>query len=138
MKILKIIINLITALVFTAGAGEVVIAKSTVKTLKTEDVKSLFLGTLKTWPDGSKVTIVTLKSGDIHENFIKTFTGKSGSQFSNYWKQLVFTGKGSMPNPSATEDELVQFIAKTDGAIGYVSDAKVSSLPAGVIVIKVE
>ena len=41
------------------------------------------------------------------------------------WKKLVFTGKGSMPESVNSEAELVALIAKTPGAIGYISADKV-------------
>jgi ABC-type phosphate transport system substrate-binding protein len=51
--------------------------------------------------------------------------GKSTSQFSTGWKKLVFTGKGSMPEQVGSEDELVAFVAKTPGSIGYADAGKV-------------
>jgi ABC-type phosphate transport system substrate-binding protein len=36
----------------------------------------------------------------------------------------VFTGKGAMPEQVDNEDELVTFIAKTPGAIGYADAGK--------------
>jgi ABC-type phosphate transport system substrate-binding protein len=39
----------------------------------------------------------------------------------NYFRTLVFTGKGSPPKSFATTDEIIQYVANTEGAIGYVS-----------------
>jgi hypothetical protein len=33
----------------------------------------------------------------------------------------VFTGKGSMPKSFASDAEILKYVAKTPGAIGYVS-----------------
>ena len=120
--------------VFTAStyAGEAVIANSSTGSLSADEVKSMFLGIMKSWPDGSKVTVAMLKSGNTHENFIKNMTGKSPSQYANHWKQLVFTGKGKMPSAQPTEEAMIAYIASTPGAIGYISDAKVASLSGSV------
>jgi ABC-type phosphate transport system substrate-binding protein len=38
-----------------------------------------------------------------------------------YYRSLVFTGKASMPKTLAADTEVVAYVAKTKGAIGYVS-----------------
>ena len=42
-------------------------------------------------------------------------------QFSIYWKRLIFTGKGTPPTSFASDEKVVAFVARTPGAIGYVS-----------------
>jgi ABC-type phosphate transport system substrate-binding protein len=34
---------------------------------------------------------------------------------------MVFTGKGQKPKAFKTDEELIQFVSETSGAIGYVS-----------------
>jgi ABC-type phosphate transport system substrate-binding protein len=63
---------------------------------------------------------VLLKSGAVHEAFLKDYVGKSDSALETYYRSLVFTGKGSMPKAFATDAEVVAFVEKTKGAIGYV------------------
>jgi ABC-type phosphate transport system substrate-binding protein len=64
---------------------------------------------------------VLLKSGATHEAFLKDYVGKSESALETYYRSLVFTGKGSMPKTVATDADVVAFVEKTKGAIGYVS-----------------
>lgn len=84
------------------------------------DLKDVALGD-KTAVGGAAVTFVTLESGAVHEDFLKAFVEKSGLQFANYWKQMIFTGKGKPPKAFKTEAELIAFVAATKGAVGYVS-----------------
>ena len=91
--------------------------------LTEDDLKDYYLGKKTHWPDGSKVVVVVLKDGASHESLMKRL-GKSSSQFTTGWKKLVFTGKGAMPEQVGNEDELVSFIAKTPGAIGYADNGK--------------
>jgi ABC-type phosphate transport system substrate-binding protein len=49
--------------------------------------------------------------------------GKSDAALETYYRSLVFTGKGSMPKSFASEADVVAYVAKTKGAIGYVSAA---------------
>ena len=84
-------------------------------------VADMFLGDRSRWNDNTKVVIATLKDGGTHERFLGDFMKKTSSQFSTYWKKQVFTGKGKMPPAFASESELVEFVGKTEGAIGYAS-----------------
>jgi ABC-type phosphate transport system substrate-binding protein len=108
----------------TAEETVLVNGASAVAGISDDDLKDYYLGKKASWPDGSKVTVVVLKDGASHENLMKKL-GKSTSQFSTGWKKLVFTGKGSMPEQVGSEDELVAFVAKTPGSIGYADAGKV-------------
>ena len=109
----------------TVSAEETVFVNgaSAIAGISDDDLKDYYLGKKASWPDGSKVTVVVLKDGASHENLMKKL-GKSTSQFSTSWKKLVFTGKGSMPEQVGSEDELVAYVAKTPGAIGYADAGK--------------
>jgi len=106
-----------------AGAFKV-IANASVKSsdISTEDLKNVFLSTKNALPDGSQVEPVLAKTGPAHEAFLKEL-GKTDAALSTYYRSLVFTGKGSMPKICGSDAEVVEYVAKTKGAIGYVSDA---------------
>ena len=84
-------------------------------------IKKMFLGKKTSWSSGDKIIPVTLKDGPIHKTFMKNYVKKSHSQFSAFWKQAIFTGKGTPPRSFGDEAELVKFVAETKGAIGYIS-----------------
>ncbi len=112
-----------------AALGEVVIIANKnvpVDTLSKKDVKKIYLGTKTKWKDSSRIGFVILKSGPVHEEFIQTYFKRSSRQFSCYWKQMVFTGKGDFPKYFDTDEEVIKFLESSDGAIGYVSADKVS------------
>lgn len=89
-------------------------------TLSKKDVSNIFLGKKTSWSDGSNIKYV-VRTGDIHTSFIKSYLGKKESQFKTYWKKQVFTGKGSPPKELNSDQAMVDFVAQTAGAIGYVS-----------------
>lgn len=66
--------------------------------------------------------IVVLKDGPVHESFTHVVAGKNPITFLNYWKRLVFTGKGSMPLSLTDENEVMEYLRDSPGAIGYVSN----------------
>ncbi len=106
----------------SAKGIQVVTSQTTpVETIDDGAIKKVFLGKTKSWPDGNRVEFVVLKSGDVHDGFVKAYVKKSSSQFKTYWKKQVFTGKGKNPKSFDTESELVAYISGKPGIIGYVS-----------------
>jgi TonB family protein len=63
------------------------------------------------------------KSGAAHDLFLKEFLDLNDEALQTYYRTLVFTGRGSMPKTFSSDDEIVAYVAKTRGAIGYVSAA---------------
>jgi ABC-type phosphate transport system substrate-binding protein len=86
-----------------------------------EELKNVFLITKTSLSDGSHVEPVLEKAGATHEAFVKEYLGKSDSALQTYYRSLVFTGKASMPKTLGADAEVVAYVAKTKGAIGYVS-----------------
>jgi hypothetical protein len=89
--------------------------------VSSDEVKAVFLATKTSLSDGSHVEPVLLKSGAAHATFLKEYVGKSESALETYYRSLVFTGKGSMPKALGSDAEVIAYVAKTRGAIGYVS-----------------
>jgi len=117
---------LVAAFAFGASGADIkVIANSSVgaASVSAEELKGVFLATKSSLSDGSHVEPVLLKGGVVHEAFLKDYVGKSDSALETYYRSLVFTGKGSMPKAFATDAEVVAYVEKTKGAIGYVASA---------------
>jgi len=92
-------------------------------TVSADELKGVFLVTKTSLSDGSHVEPVLEKGGATHEAFIKEYLGKSDSALQTYYRSLVFTGKASMPKTLGTDADVVGYVAKTKGAIGYVGSA---------------
>ncbi len=118
-----------------AGSASVIgHAKFPAGSLSKGDVEAIFLGK-KAKIGGTKVVLATLKGGDTHKTFLKAYVGKTTSQYRNYWKKLVFTGKAKAPKSFKSEKALAAFVAKTPGAIGYIA---AGDAPAGTKAITVK
>ncbi len=91
-----------------------------------KDVRNIFLGKKKKLAGGQSAKIVTLTVKDLHAEFLKSFINKTSSQWQRYYRQLVFSGKGSNPKTFGREQALIQYVAKTDGALGYASQGSVT------------
>ncbi len=89
--------------------------------LSEEDIKQIFLGKKTKWRNNQKIRFATLSKKDEHKRFLKKYVGKTSIQYSHYFKQLIFTGKGKAPRSFSSSDHLVDYVANTQGAIGYIS-----------------
>jgi ABC-type phosphate transport system substrate-binding protein len=134
--------RLLSTILITAalGAAETVIANAGAgaSELSSNDLGAMYEGKKANWPGGAKVVLVTQPDASAHESFLKTHVGKSPSQFATAWKKLVFTGKASAPITCANDAEVVATVAKTPGAVGYVSDPAAAAGNAGVVVVTVK
>jgi TonB family protein len=104
-------------------AGDVrIIVNPSVKAdaISAQEIKSVFLLQRISLRDGTHVDPVLSQAGSTHASFLKNYLGQNDDALQNYYRTLVFTGKGSMPKALHTDEEVVAYVAKTRGAIGYV------------------
>ena len=100
-----------------------VIANGSVKAdmISANEVKSVFLEEYNSLGDGTHVEPVLEKDGPVHEAFLHEYLGGTDDALQNYYRALVFSGRGSMPKQLGSDAEVVAYVARTKGAIGYVS-----------------
>ncbi len=115
----------------------VIVHPSNSSTISEEDVSRIYLGKVKTFPDGSEVIPVELAEGDVlWEKFINQVLKKSNQQIKSYWAQLLFTGKGTPPKAIASGSELKRLVAQNPALIGYIDSSEVDSSVRVVLEIK--
>jgi ABC-type phosphate transport system substrate-binding protein len=85
------------------------------------DLRAIFMGTKTRFADGSHAVPVTLKGGPAHEVFLKNHLSEDPQEFRSQWRKVVFTGQGAMPKAFDSESALIEYVAATPGAVGYVS-----------------
>jgi ABC-type phosphate transport system substrate-binding protein len=90
-----------------------------VDALSRNEIKSIFLGEKIKWNNDSKITFVILKT-EVHDLFLKEYLGNTAAQYLNYWKKMVFTGKSKSPKSFSDTEKLIDYIAETGGAVGYL------------------
>jgi TonB family protein len=100
-----------------------VIANSSVKadTISVAELKRVFLEERIALPDGTRVEPVLQKEGAVHEAFRQQYLGMTEDDLRIYYRTLLFTGRGSMPKILESDAEVEAYVARTRGAIGYVS-----------------
>lgn len=88
--------------------------------ISADDLKLVFLAT-KNSISGTNVEPVLSEKGAAHDLFLKKYVGKSDTAYRMYLKSLVFAGKATMPKSLSDDAAVISYVAKTKGAIGYVS-----------------
>jgi ABC-type phosphate transport system substrate-binding protein len=104
-------------------AQVVVIANPGVKAsqVSKSDLRDVFTGSATSLKDGSHVSPALLKGGTANDAFLTAYIGKPDSAFRAEWRSLVFSGQASMPKTLDSDAAMVDYVAHTPGAIGYVS-----------------
>ena len=100
-----------------------VIANSSVTAdfISAGELKRIYLLQSRKLKNGSVVEPVLQKRGAVHDAFSRQFLERDGEEIRTYYHGVVFTGKGSMPRDVNSDEEMVSYVARTRGAIGYVS-----------------
>jgi ABC-type phosphate transport system substrate-binding protein len=88
--------------------------------LSKDELRDVFTGATSSLKGGVGVTPVLLKQGPVHEVMLSAYVGKSDSAFRASWRSLLFSGQGIMPKTLDSEAAVVDYIAHTPGAIGYI------------------
>jgi len=68
-------------------------------------------------------------------DFLSLFIGKNDSVFRAGWRNLVFSGQAAMPKSVDSDAAMVDYVAHTPGAVGYIGK---SAPHDGVKVIEVK
>lgn len=92
-----------------------------INSLEKEALRDIFLGNTSVWPDDKKINFAVLGQSETHKAFVRSCTRKTESQFQAWWKRKLFTGTGKIPPRFVTDQEMIAYVAKTEGGLGYVS-----------------
>jgi len=136
----RILISLVCIIGFlsvTAAADVVIIAHKDVPetTLSQKDLQEIFLSKRVQWKDNTTIHHVTVREPSLHKAFLRQYLKKSSAKWNAYWKRMVFTGNGTPPKRFDTQKELLEYVANTAGAVGYI-DAEIVTENVNIIVVR--
>ena len=109
---------------FTDGAAQVaVIAHKSVPvdTITRAEVLDLYAFENRKWRDGQPVVVLDLKPKGTVRTAFYAFLGKSPSRMKSIWLINKLAGEGEPPEALASEAAMIQRVAETPGALGFVS-----------------
>jgi ABC-type phosphate transport system substrate-binding protein len=95
----------------------------TQETLSRNTLRSIFSMRKTQWPDGSPIHVFVMgDKSDLHRRFTKQLLGLFPHQLRRAWNRQIYSGMGQAPIKVASEQEMRELVAKTPGAIGYMSE----------------
>ena len=101
----------------------VVNADVPVDSLTRSMTRSIFSMRMTSWPNGMPIKVFVM--GDktpLHAAFSKEILGVFPHQLRRAWNRQIFAGTGQSPTKVDSEQEMIERVADTPGAIGYVSE----------------
>jgi hypothetical protein len=95
-----------------------------------EEARRVWLLRRRFWRDGTRIVPVNLPaSSPLRDAFSRAVLGRPARDLSAYWNDLWFHGTAP-PAVLPSERAVLLFVARTRGAVGYVSQAALASAAA--------
>jgi ABC-type phosphate transport system substrate-binding protein len=114
--------------VMAQGEDMVVVANphSGIDSLSREEVINIYLGRYRQLASG--VSAQPVDSPATHPDkarFYQLLVSKDLAEINAYWSRLIFSGRTTPPRAAKSEEDLLNIIRRTPGAIGYVDRSKI-------------
>ena len=99
--------------------------KNKIDSLTAQQVQDIFLGRVRTFPNG-KFALSIDQSSSLRAEFYEKLTGRPVEQINAYWARIMFTGQASPPQQLPDDDAVLQTVRENEGAIGYIDKTSVN------------
>lgn len=111
----------------TASFSIIVHPSNSVGAMKTAEVSRLFLRQSTRWESGQRALPVNLVAqSPLRQRFTREINQKSLAAEKAYWQRQIFSGRAVPPLEVASEDDVLDYVAKNPGAVGYVSRGRIT------------
>jgi len=120
-------IFLLLAFQFANAAGIVIISNSNTS-VSADDVRDIFLGE-KQFAGSTK--LIVIDNAALQSTFLTQVMHMDASKYNGIWTKKSFRDGLTPPAVKSGDAEVIEFIKRTPGSVGYVSSA-----PTGVNVIQ--
>ena len=86
-------------------------------------LRLIFSGKRRTWPDGTPVRVVFFdERSPVHARFCKSIIQIHPRHIRRAWDQLLFTGSVKHRLTVSSDKEMIESVLTIPGAIGYVTE----------------
>lgn len=94
---------------------------SPAQNLEADKILDIYTLNTKSWSDGSKITVFELKGDSPVKSRFYAALNTAFTEMQKLWLKKQFSGKGLPPTAVNSEQELLEKVANTPGAIAYVN-----------------
>jgi ABC-type phosphate transport system substrate-binding protein len=107
----------------TVSAVEIVVNKSVpVTDFSSGELQAVFSMQKQHWSGQRQIKVFTLpETSSVHQDFVKHSLHMFGHQVRRIWDRMIYSGTGVPPVELSSEEEMIEKIANTPDAIGYLS-----------------
>jgi len=85
-------------------------------------VAQAFLKKVRSWPNGDAIQPVDLiQASAVRHSWSRDLLGRPVEAVKNYWEQMIFSGRDLPPPEMASDEDVVSYVLKRPGSIGYVA-----------------
>jgi ABC-type phosphate transport system substrate-binding protein len=92
-------------------------------------LRAIFTMRLRQWPDGEPIQVFVMPDGsELSNQFCREQLGTFPYVMRATWDRIVFTGTGLAPTVVSSEQEMLERVRSTPGAVGYIRSADRSEL----------
>ncbi len=100
----------------------VVNMSNNVSAISAGELSKIFLRNATIWPNGEPVLPVDLSDASpVREAFARDVLHRDAAALTAYWQQQIFAGRAVPPPARTSEEDVLEFVRRYPGAIGYVS-----------------
>jgi ABC-type phosphate transport system substrate-binding protein len=113
----------LTAFSPIATATEIVVNKTVpASNYSTEDIRAIFTMKKTAWPNHKPIRVYTLPDNNpLHKDFVKNNLRMFAHQIRRIWDRITYSGTGAAPIELDSEQEMIEKVANTPDAIGYLN-----------------
>jgi ABC-type phosphate transport system substrate-binding protein len=111
-----------------ASAADVIVISNSGITVTTDELKDIFLGE-KQFAGSTKLDVID--NAALQDDFLSKVMHMDAAKYHSVWTKKSFRDGLTPPAMKTGDAEVIEYIKRTPGAIGYVS-----TKPAGVTVVK--
>lgn len=113
-----------TQTIFGGGVAVIVNPASTLTSVKSGEIKAVYLNKSK------KIAEITIKpidnaASDVRTKFLKTIVRKNPKKFKAYWARLVFSGKSAPLQSVANDIGAKQWVNSHPDSIGFINSKNI-------------
>ncbi len=104
------------------GLVEVIVNRNnSTDNISLRELRTIYAMNKRYWGGGSAITVFVLESDhELHKAFCKKRLNIFPNQLESIWYRQVYTGTGQAPISLLSESEMIERVAMTPGAIGYI------------------
>ena len=95
-------------------------------TISAQQLLDIYSLNTRQWDDGKQIVPVRLQGNESGTKSFYDFIGKKSLEMKKLWLRIQLSGEGMAPIAFSSDSDVIEKVASTRGAIGFVDSDKVT------------